>query len=159
MGLGKSNINVSVNHNVSRHSNRSGDTAGSLSTSFLSESKLNSVRLQESRESTLVPEQLTNSPRVRFVGQSNNNETLLTIDEVIFIIDSAYGVTMILPDVSAMQGKEMKFINAYNNYENYFNIQGPYYNENSYYSLTQFGQTVTLISNGSHWFVLNSYNP
>ncbi len=156
MGLGKFNINVPVNNHGSRYSNRSGDTSGSLkkNASFLSENKLNAVRMQESMESRSGQEQVSNSPRTRFVDQSNDGDTLLTIDEVVVITNSAFGVSMYLPDVSLMQGKEMKFINAYNSYENYFNILGPFFDDSTNYSLTMFGQTVTLISDGSHWFII-----
>lgn len=100
-----------------------------------------------------------NNNNVAFVNSSMYGATLSTTASV-FFCDSGYSYTSVnLPDVSEMQGRELKFISVDNNYEGSFNINGPFYDSSTSYNLNGYGHTVTLISDGTYWWILNQYTP
>lgn len=95
---------------------------------------------------------------VQFLNPSFDGLTMSSTASVFFCEQGAFQYTTVnLPEVSEMQGKELKFINTSNTYESSFSIQGPFFNESSTYNLNGLGHTLTIISDGSVWWVLNQY--
>ena len=94
----------------------------------------------------------------RVLTSANNSETLLTSDRILFCNAEFSYMSVNLPDVSVMQGIEMKFINISNNYESSFTINGPFLG-GSTYNLNTYGHSVTFISDSSTWWILQQYIP
>ncbi len=94
---------------------------------------------------------------VEFVNHSFNGLTLSSTASVFFCSSNFYYTTVNLPDASIMLGKELKFINVANTYEGSFNIDGPFFDSSSGYNLNGFGHTLTIISDGNVWWVLNQF--
>lgn len=96
---------------------------------------------------------------IEFIDTSFNGLTLSSTASIFFCNSSYADTTVNLPDASLMIGKELKFINVDNNYEGSFNINGPFFDSSSYYNLNGLGHTLTIISNGSAWWMINQYTP
>lgn len=96
---------------------------------------------------------------IQFIDSSYSGLTLSSTASVFFCNSNYSYTTVNLPDVADMQGKELKFINTDNNYEGYFNINGPFYDESGYYNLNGLGHTLTIISDGNLWWILMQYTP
>lgn len=94
-----------------------------------------------------------------FINYTFNGATLSSTASVFFCNSSYHYTTVNLPNVTEMTGKELKFISVDNDYEGLFNINGPFYDESTYYNLNGFGHTLTIISDGSVWWILNQFVP
>jgi len=107
---------------------------------------------------------VTNTNRV--LNNTNDGQTLNTTDYILFIYANDFTSTSVyLPNVVAMQGKQLIFISTNNYYESNFTI---YVNQTdgsninyhggntTFFSFASSGQTGTLVSDGTNWWVLNS---
>ena len=107
---------------------------------------------------------VTNTNRV--INNANDGQTLNTTDYILFCnIDNPASATVYLPDVVVMQGKQLIFISISDSYEFSFVInvnQSDGSNINyhggttTFFSFGTLGQTVTLVSDGTNWWVVNS---
>lgn len=107
---------------------------------------------------------VTNTNRV--IKNINSGQTLNTTDYILFCnIDNPASATVYLPDVVVMQGKQLIFISISDSYEFSFVInvnQSDGSNINyhggttTFFSFGTLGQTVTLVSDGTNWWVVNS---
>jgi hypothetical protein len=93
------------------------------------------------------------------INNSFNGATLSSTASI-FFCDSSYSYTSVnLPDVAEMTGKELRFISTDDNYEGSFTLNGPFYDSSNNYNLNGFGHTLTIVSDGSVWWILNQYTP
>ena len=96
----------------------------------------------------------------RILTYLDNGHVLLTTDNILYC-NAAYSyMTVTLPDASLMINKELTFINIDPAmYEASFIIEGPFMNDETSYNLNTFGHSVTLLCDGTIWWVKSQYIP
>ena len=85
-----------------------------------------------------------------------SSQNIQTTDYIIFC-NQPYGtVVATLPDVSAMQGRQLIFVNISGSYEGSFELSGPFYGASSY-NLNTVNSSVTILSDGTTWWIISSH--
>ena len=88
----------------------------------------------------------------RVLDYTNNGETLLSSDSILFCNSLYSFINVNMPDVALMQGKSMTFINVSGNYEGQFILNGPF-NNASTYNINLAGDSVTFMSDGTTYWI------
>lgn len=91
----------------------------------------------------------------RILNYTNYGETLLVTDSLLFCDSNYHYISINLPSVASMQGRTMTFINTSGTYESTFLINGPF-NGAPYYNLNLSGMTVTIVSDGTTWWITST---
>lgn len=86
-----------------------------------------------------------------------NSFTVETTDTYLFIeCPIANYLDVYLPNPEDMAGKKLVFVKTDDNYENSITLHGSFNNETLYY-LNGSGSTVTFISNGNSWWLIDNW--
>ena len=99
-----------------------------------------------------------NNLTARTLTSANNGQTLNTTDYILWCLGDESNPSVTMPDPSTMTNQQVIFVNIQDSGENYFTINGIFLNAD-YYALSGLGYTITFISNGTTWYILNEYIP
>ena len=95
----------------------------------------------------------------RVLTVADDGSTLLATDYILYCNSEYESYSVNMPDVTTTTGQQFIFINVEPSYEGGININGPFYNGETTYSLNAYGQTVTFLSDGATYWVLSECTP